>query len=138
MYVNVLLYEMGSTFMISSFHFSLLQCETWKKFVCLYVNLIWYFMFTIIKAKYFILFLWIHGVEWEAKFKEEEEIVNSSPSSYLLFGVFTFLLISIFVLYWNIKCFFFSLYYYGLPTLPLILLLTIIPIFASLWFHTFE
>ena len=98
----------------------------------------------LIKAKLLLLLLlllfclWIHGVEWEAKSKEEEEIVNSSPSFYLLFGVFIFLLISIFVLYWNIKCFFFSLFYYGLPALPLILLLTIIPIFVSLWFHMFE
>ena len=37
-----------------------------------------------------------------------------------------------------LSAFFFSFFYYGLPTLPLILLLTIIPIFVSLWFHMFE
>ena len=61
----------------------------------------------LIKAIFFLNFVYeSHGVEWEAMSKEEEEIVNSSPLSYLLFGVFTFLLISIFVLYWNIKCLF--------------------------------
>ena len=114
-------------------------------FVCMWIWFgIWCLL--LIKAKFFFFFFFFflnfvyefHGVEWEAKSKEEEEIVNSSPLSYLLFGVFTFLLISIFVLYWNIKFFFFYLFYYGLPTLPLILLLTIIPIFVSLWFHMFE
>ena len=61
----------------------------------------------LIKAIFFLNFVYeFHGVKWEAMSKEEEEIVNSSPLSYLLFGVFTFLLISIFVLYWNIKCLF--------------------------------
>ena len=123
----------------------ILLCYSVKLGKYLFVYMwIWFGIWCLLlsKANFFFFFFnfvyEFHGVEWEAKSKEEEEIVNSSPLSYLLFGAFNFLLIPIFVLYWKIKCFFFSLFYYGLPALPFILLLTIIPIFVSLWFHMFE
>ena len=99
----------------------------------------------LIKAKFFYLFiffkfcLWISWCWMGSQVQRRRRNCQFFPFIVsLIWCFYFFLLISIFFLYWNIKCFFFYLFYYGLPTLPLILLLTIIPIFVSLCFHMFE